>query len=106
VTGGAPPAPRIGRGLLWFAVFNVVALACVAGLFALVLYGDFLDPVFAASHRAFFDREVIAVLAASMPFFASLLVGWGYARRAARRRAWQDGARAERERENDAGVLR
>lgn len=79
--------PRVRRGLLWFFVYNVIALGAMGAIYLLVYYGVFLDPVFQATYRHFQKHQVQAVLAEAMPFFASLLVGIGYARRAARRRA-------------------
>ncbi|MEK6608995.1 MAG: hypothetical protein AABZ30_15145 [Myxococcota bacterium] len=90
VTHETPPdprAPNIRRGLWYFFIANVISFAAMAGIYQLIWHGDFMNPGFEAVYRYFSRHETQAVLAAAMPFFASMLVGFGYARRAARRRA-------------------
>ena len=74
------------RKVWTFVWLNVLALAGTALLFVLVLELDALTVVFASTWRWLSRHEVILVLAASMPFFAALLVGRASAQKARRRR--------------------
>lgn len=87
--------PGARRALLWFSIYNAIAVAVMVAIYQLVYHGTFMDPVFRVTYEYFRKHEVQAVLAASMPFFASLLVGLGYARRAAKRRAREEAVRAQ-----------
>ena len=72
---------------LWtFVWLNVLAVGGTVALFVLVLELDALTVVFASSWRWLSRHEVILVLAASMPFFAALLVGRASSQKAKRRR--------------------
>ena len=72
---------------LWnFVWLNLIAIVAMLGLFALVLYGDFMSDTFAATWRWFSDHEVVMALAASTPFFAALLVGRASSAKAKRKR--------------------
>ena len=82
----APPTPSPTAGWGYFLLANAIALVAGWGIYELIFLGSFMDPVFQAVHRYFLDHRVMGALAAAMPFFASLLVGFGYARRGARRR--------------------
>ena len=89
-----PATPSAGdarrKKWFWFAVANVISFALAAGIFALLLVGipegqgfdQAMDRVrqFLRSHMG------ISALAASTPFFASLLVGQYEARRGRARR--------------------
>jgi hypothetical protein len=79
----ADRARRIG----WFTFWNLLSVAAMLGIFVAVRDVDWWDGAFRACFRFFYQHETLAVLAAIMPFVASLLVGWGYAQRARRRRA-------------------
>jgi hypothetical protein len=78
------------RKLVYFGIANLVAFAIAAGIFGYLMFGipegrgfdHAMDEVrrFLRSHMA------VAALAASMPFFASLLVGQYEMRRARARR--------------------
>ena len=81
---GAPSGAAAGWG--YFLLANVIAVVVGWGIYELIFLGSFMDPAFQAVHRYFSDHRVMGAMAAAMPFFASLLVGFGYARRAARRR--------------------
>lgn len=70
----------------YFLIANVIAIVVGWAIYELVFLGAFMDPAFQAVNRYFNDHRVMGALAAAMPFFASLLVGFGYARRAGRRR--------------------
>lgn len=83
---GSAGTPHVRRAALWFVLYNVIAFGVMAGLYLLVFHGEFMNPFFQATYHYFDQHQTQAVLAAAMPFFASLLVGFGYARRAARRK--------------------
>jgi len=82
---GAPP-PNFSAGWGYFLIANVIAILVGWAIYELVFLGAFMDPAFQAVNRYFNDHRVMGALAAAMPFFASLLVGFGYARRGIRRR--------------------
>lgn len=93
------------RKMIYFAIANLVAIAFCVGLFwAFLAYpeGTELDGVMGASWRFLRKHETVAALAASLPFFSSLLVGQYEMRRARARRARKEAeekrARIESER--------
>jgi hypothetical protein len=94
-TAGPPRGALAGWG--HFLLANAIAVAAGWGIYELVFFGSFMDPAFRAVHRYFGDHRVLGALAAAMPFFASLLVGFGYARRAGRRRRRERAAAAAQE---------
>jgi hypothetical protein len=106
VRPGTPSAADLKRRkLTYFAVANVVSvLGCVAifALFLLVPEGSGFDRAMGSIWRFLRRHETVAVLAASLPFFASLLVGQFEMRKArakrARREAEEKRARLEEER--------
>jgi hypothetical protein len=75
------------RRVAWFVFWNVLSFAAMFGIFFAVRDVEWWDGAFRACFRFFYQHETLAVMAAIAPFFASLLVGWGYAQRARRRRA-------------------
>jgi hypothetical protein len=77
------------RRIAWFAFWNVLSFAAMFGIFFAVRDVEWWDGAFRACFRFFYQHETLAVMAALTPFLASLLVGWGYAQRARRRRARQ-----------------
>jgi hypothetical protein len=83
---GEAPAPSAAAGWAYFLLANLIAVAVGWAIYELIFLGAFLDPLFGAVNRYFADHRVMGALAAAMPFFASLLVGFGYVRRASRRR--------------------
>jgi len=89
----AADKPRMRVGYLVWA--NLLGIGGAIALFYGILYADFLSSGFRATLRFFERHEVLMALAASMPIFATLLVGMGYARRGiAKKRARET---AERE---------
>src|SRR5262245_8172237 len=81
------------RRVAWFLFWNLLSVALMWALFVAVRAYEGWDGAFRAGFRFFSRHETLAVLAALMPFLASLLVGWGYAQRARRRRAREAAAR-------------
>jgi hypothetical protein len=76
--------------MLYFAVANVIAVAFGVGIFwafMAVPEGTPFDLGMRATWRFLHRHETVAALAASLPFFASLLVGQFEMRRARARRA-------------------
>jgi hypothetical protein len=102
------------RKLTWFAIANLLAVVfCVAIFWAFIAIpeGTGFDGAMGAVWRFLRRHETVAALAASLPFFASLLVGQFEMRKArakrARReaeekRAQLEAARAEQEAERAA----
>src|SRR4051794_31258799 len=93
------------KKLTYFAVANLVAvLFCVAIFWVFLAYpeGTAFDGVMGSIWRFLRRHETVAALAASLPFFASLLVGQFEMRKARARRARKEGeekrARIEAER--------
>ncbi|HEX2572871.1 MAG TPA: hypothetical protein VH877_25190 [Polyangia bacterium] len=89
--GTPSEADQRRRKLLYFIIANVISVAVAAGIFLVLLVGipegQGFDHVM-AEVRAFLRSHMgISALAASTPFFASLLVGQYEARRARARRA-------------------
>ena len=82
------PAARIA----WFIFWNILSFGAMWAIFVAVRDLEWWDGAFHAAFAFFSRHATIAVLAALMPFFASLLVGWGYARRARLRRQRQAAA--------------
>src|SRR5439155_1339159 len=77
------------RKLVYFAIANLIAIGLGCGIFwAFMAFpeGTAFDRVMGAIWRFLRRHETVAVLAASLPFFASLLVGQFEMRRARARR--------------------
>lgn len=72
--------------VLWFIFWNLLSFGAMWGIFIAVRDMEWWNGAFHSAFAFFSQHATIAVLAALMPFFASLLVGWGYARRARLRR--------------------
>jgi hypothetical protein len=83
-----------GRRIAWFLFWNLVSFGAMWAIFVAVRDVEWWHGGFQACFRFFYRHETLAVLAALMPFISSLLVGFGYARRARRRRAREAAARA------------
>ena len=75
------------RRLAWFTFWNLLSGAVGIAIFLAVRDLEWWDGAFRRCFDFFYRHETLAVLAALTPFLASLLVGWGYAQRARRRRA-------------------
>ena len=79
------------RKFVYFLIANVVAFAVAAGIFYLLGFGidegRGFDHVMGRVQHFFSSHMGVAALAASTPFFASLLVGQYEMRRARARRA-------------------
>lgn len=101
------------KKLTYFAIANVIAVVmCIAIFWAFLAYpeGTHFDGAMGAIWRFLRRHETVAALAASLPFFSSLLVGQFEMRKARARRARQEAeakrARLERERlEQEAARL-
>lgn len=88
--GTPSAADQQRRKLVYFVVANLVAFAIAAAIFAalaIIPEGRSFDGAMGAVQRFFASHMGIAALAASTPFFASLLVGQYEMRRARARRA-------------------
>ena len=88
---GTPSAADLKRKkVTYFVIANLLAVLVGVGIFwsfMAVPEGTEFDSVMGAIWRFLHKHETVAVLAASLPFFASLLVGQYEARRARARRA-------------------
>jgi hypothetical protein len=71
------PKMRIG----WLIWANLLGVGGAVALFFGILYADFLSGGFRATLSFFERHEVLMALTASAPFFATILVGMGYAKR-------------------------
>jgi hypothetical protein len=112
VKPGTPSATDLRRRkITYFAIANVIALLfCIAifWVFLAVPEGTRFDGAMGSVWRFLKRHETVAALAASLPFFASLLVGQFEMRKARARRARREAeekrarielARAEQEAE-------
>jgi|GEM_PF-3262008 len=99
------PAKSLGHARRRAAMMLLVAtgIASVFGalIFLAVLQGDWMTGLFSWIADFMFGKPVWAILAATSPLAAALLVGYGYMQRAIRRRgatreaATREAARAE-----------
>jgi hypothetical protein len=64
-----------------------IAGVCGALIFLAVLRGEWMTGMFSAVVNLMFGRPVWAIVAATSPLAAALLVGYGYMQRGIRRRA-------------------
>jgi hypothetical protein len=84
------PAKSLGHArrraaMMLLIATGIAVVPCVA-IFVAVLYGDWMTGAFHAIADFMFQKPVWAVLAATSPLAAALLVGYGYMQRAIRRR--------------------
>jgi hypothetical protein len=88
--GTPSAADQRRRKVIYFAIANLVALGIAVAIFALLAWipeGHGFDGAMGAVSRFLGSHMGLAALAASTPFFASLLVGQYEMRRARARRA-------------------
>jgi hypothetical protein len=71
----------------YFLVLNAIALVIAVAIFAGVLYADALDPYMRGTYDWLLGHPGATSAMAFSPLACSLLVGWGYAQRARRRKA-------------------
>ncbi|MFZ5471440.1 MAG: hypothetical protein ACOZIN_18610 [Myxococcota bacterium] len=85
------PAKSLGharrRAAVMLLVATLVSALVGAVLFAAVLKGEWMTALFRASAEFMFRQPVWAIIAATSPLAAALLVGYGYMQRAIRKRA-------------------
>jgi len=84
------PAGSHPKGVLrwgYFLVLNAIAGVIAVAIFAGVLYADALDPYLRGTYDWLLSHPGATSAMAFSPLACSLLVGWGYAQRARRRRA-------------------
>ena len=74
------------RGAAMFLIANVLAFALCGVVFAFFWYGDFLNAIFAPAWRWLDSHSSYTSAAAISPIPAAALVGYGYMRRAMKRR--------------------
>jgi hypothetical protein len=92
------PAGSHPKGVVrwgYFLVLNAIALVIAVAIFASVLYADALDPYLRGTYDWLLSHPGATSAMAFSPLACSLLVGWGYAQRARRRKA-AAAAQAER----------
>lgn len=91
------PARSLGdarrRAAKMLLIATAIALVPCALIFVAVLYGDWMTGAFESVANFMFDKPVWAILAATSPLAAALLVGYGYMQRAIRRRGAERQAR-------------
>lgn len=94
------PAKSLGharrRAALMLLVATGIALVPCALIFVAVLHGDWMTGAFNAVSEFMFEQPVWAVLAATSPLAAALLVGYGYMQRAIRKRGAEREAATEK----------
>jgi hypothetical protein len=87
------PAKSLGdarrRAAVMLAVATLIALVPCTLVFLAVLEGDWMTGFFKAIADFMFQKPVWAIIAATSPLAAALLVGYGYMQRAIRRRGEQ-----------------
>ena len=84
------PAGSHPKGVIrwgYFLVLNAIALVIAVAIFAGVLYADALDPYLRGTYDWLLDHPAATSVMAFSPLACSLLVGFGYAQRARRRKA-------------------
>src|SRR5215510_15148723 len=84
------PAGSQPKGVVrwgYFLVLNAIALVIAVAIFAGVLYADALDPYLRGTYDWLLAHPAATSAMAFSPLACSLLVGWGYAQRARRRKA-------------------
>jgi hypothetical protein len=84
------PAGSHPRGVLrwgYFLVLNAIAGVIAVAMFAGVMYADALDPYLRGTYDWLLSHPGATSAMAFSPLACSLLVGWGYAQRARKRRA-------------------
>ena len=84
------PAGSHPKGVLrwgYFLVLNAIAGVIAVAIFAGVLYADALDPYLRGTYDWLLAHPGATSAMAFSPLACSLLVGWGYAQRARRRKA-------------------
>lgn len=79
-----PPVSR--RGVTMFLAANVIAAVLCATVFGLFWYADALNAVFAPAWHWMSAHSTYTTAAAISPLPAAALVGYGYMRRAMKRR--------------------
>ncbi|HEX9298014.1 MAG TPA: hypothetical protein VF881_19375 [Polyangiaceae bacterium] len=84
-----PPGSQPKGVLRWgyFLVLNAIAFVIAIAIFAGVLYADALDPYLRSTYDWLLAHPGVTSAMAFSPLACSLLVGWGYAQRARRRKA-------------------
>jgi hypothetical protein len=70
----------------YFLLLNAIAGSVAVALFVAVFYADGLDPYLRGSYEWLLEHPGVTSLMAFSPLLCSLLVGWGYAQRARKRR--------------------
>jgi hypothetical protein len=70
----------------YFLLLNAIAGSVAVAMFIGVLYADGLDPYMQGTYQWLLDHPGVTSLMAFSPLACSLLVGWGYAQRARKRR--------------------
>jgi hypothetical protein len=78
----------------YFLLLNAIAGVVAVGLFVGVFYADGLDPYLQGTYDWLLAHPGVTSAIAFSPLACSLLVGWGYAQRARRRKRAAE-ARAE-----------
>src|SRR5258706_4217743 len=97
------PAGSHPKGVVrwgYFLVLNAIALVIAVAIFAGVLYADGLDPYLRGTYDWLLSHPGATSAMAFSPLACSLLVRWGYAQRARRRKA------AAAKAGNQAGLLK
>ncbi len=93
-------AGTYGKGVLrwgYFLLLNAIAGAIAISFFVAVFYADGLDPYLQGTYEWLLDHPGVTSLAAFSPLACSLLVGYGYAMRARKRRLAAERAAAKAE---------
>ncbi|HZO16212.1 MAG TPA: hypothetical protein VFB62_23220 [Polyangiaceae bacterium] len=83
------PAGTFQAGVLrwgYFLLLNAIAGSVAVALFVAVLYADGLDPYMQGTYEWLLAHPGVTSMLAFSPLACSLLVGWGYAQRARKRR--------------------
>ncbi len=81
----------------YFLILNAIAGVIAVAIFAGVFYADGLDPYMRGTYEWLLAHPGVTSFLAFSPLLASLLVGWGYAQRARRRRLAAERAAAKNE---------
>ncbi len=89
----AGPRPKVPFRWGYFLFLNVLSASIAFGIFVFVLYADFLDGGAGKTVSFFVGNPALMATAAAAPLITTLLIGFGYARRGAKKKKFLEARR-------------